>query len=880
MSITNSKTIVDFIYNEAIPLNGKQFEHLKKESADLLLTPLKVMALLIAISGLFAMVFEVRYFAQYSVEIYVTRLIATLIAFIVLVLLFTDFGKNKPLFLVHVLLSVIILSSGYMIYLMPNTLVVNSQIVGLMIFTSALFLSWDVKNQIIIAIYYNIVFASAILLNDHSIYFLPNMYESVLFVIFLSVISVVGSAVNYQLRMKLADKSYRVELSERKFKSIFNNSMEGMFQSSLEGRFLTVNQALVDIFGYISEDELMEIDIRSNLYNDPADRDSLIAELKKETEIKHRRIALLRKDGRKIIVRLNIRLVTDENEVRSYLEGNLQDITERVYSEEKRKKAEEALRLEKEKSDKLAKEATESSIIKSQFLANMSHEIRTPMNGVIGLLSLIETGAYENEEEMKQFVLNAKQSAEILLDIINEILDLSKIESGKMELSDDELNLDDIIDEAVSVLSAKINEKELEISKNIGDNTSLMLIGDTTRLRQIFVNLIGNAVKFTSKGKIEIKLSSEKLDDDFVNLKVSVRDSGIGIPADKINTLFKPFSQVDGSNTRKFGGTGLGLVICKEFINMMGGEISVKSTEGIGSEFNFNVKLKEQKIKDRLSSTSSMKRIYNINDDAKKTNEMITKNIKHFRNNYKILLAEDNFINQKVALRMLKDSGYNVDAVMNGLEAVEALKNKHYDLVLMDVQMPEMDGFTATQHIRKLGGKYLELPIIAITAHALMGDKERCLDAGMNDYLSKPIERQKVTKIIDQWLKIEQNVTPVKSDQIRSKDLIFDFSHLEKMSLGDKDFQKDLISGYISDMEERYENLVKLIHDNNIEKSIDEAHTIKGASYTVGAKKVGDEALGIELSGKQNDIPSAISRLTDLKNAIAQTKKFLSGIIG
>lgn len=233
----NSKTVVDFIYNESVPLSKREYENLKKESNELLLTPLKVMALLIALSGLFAMVFEVRYFSTYSVEIYLTRLIATLISFCVLVALNTKWGKKKPLILVHLLLSVIIISSGYMIYLMPKTLVVNAQIVGLMIFTSALFLSWDVKNQIIIAIYYNMVFASAILLNDKSIYFLPNMYESVLFVLFLSVVSVVGSAVNYRLRMQLAERSYHVELSEKKFHSIFENSAEGMFQSSLKEGF-------------------------------------------------------------------------------------------------------------------------------------------------------------------------------------------------------------------------------------------------------------------------------------------------------------------------------------------------------------------------------------------------------------------------------------------------------------------------------------------------------------------------------------------------------------------------------------------------------------------------------------------------------------------
>lgn len=253
-----SKSVVEYIYNDDIEFSAREYEHLRRESQSLLQTPVKVMALLIAIAGLFAMVFEVHYFNQYAVQVYVTRLVATLIAFAVLVLMNTDWGIKRPVYMVHILLMVIIFSSGYMIYLMPTTLVVNAQIVGLMIFTSALFLSWDVKDQIIVAIYYNLVFASAILLNDHAIYFLPNMYESVIFVLFLSVISVVGSAVNFKLRMQLAERSYRIDLSEQKFHSIVDNSTEGVFQSSPVGKFLTVNPALVKILGYESKEEVFK----------------------------------------------------------------------------------------------------------------------------------------------------------------------------------------------------------------------------------------------------------------------------------------------------------------------------------------------------------------------------------------------------------------------------------------------------------------------------------------------------------------------------------------------------------------------------------------------------------------------------------------------
>ena len=476
MANIENKTVLDFIYNNHLPFKGERYEYVKKVTVDVLVTPLKVMALLIAVSGIFAMIFEVRYFSQYSIQIYITRLIATIASFVILVFLNRKEGIKNPVLMVHLLLLVIIISSGYMIYLIPKTIIVNSHIVGLMIFTSALFLSWEVKNQIIVSIYYNIVFAAAILFNDGSIYFLPNMYESVIFVLFLSLISVIGSAVNFRLRMQLAENSFRIELSESKYRSIFDNSLEGIFQSSPDGRFLTVNTSLSEILGY-SKEELVKLNIGRDIYKNPTDREVLLKKLEEKKELKDYQLSLKKKDGSEVIVRLNDRLVSDPESSNYYFEGNLQDITVQVIAEINKQKAEQELRDEKLRSDILAKEALQSSLIKSQFLANMSHEIRTPMNGIIGFLTLIEMEAHKNKEELKQFALSAKRSAEALLDIINDILDVSKIESGKMQLVNSNFNLGDVIDESVSILSTKIKEKNLTISKEIEENTHLLQIG-------------------------------------------------------------------------------------------------------------------------------------------------------------------------------------------------------------------------------------------------------------------------------------------------------------------------------------------------------------------------------------------------------------------
>ncbi len=875
------KYALDIFNPLKFPFSTSKIEYLKRETNDFLTTPLKIISFLIAISGLFAMVFEVKYLAAYSLNIYITRLLSTLIAFIILILTYTHIGNKKSIFLVHVLLLVIIASSAYMIYLMPKTLVINSQIVGLMIFTSALFLSWEIKNQILVAIYYNLVFAFAILLNDHSIYFLPNMYESVLFVIFLSIMSVIGSAVNYRLRLQLAEKSFNIEKSEKKFRSIFDNSFEGIFQSTIEGKFITVNPALIKLLGYETKEELMNLDIKNDVFKYTEERDIILKKLKENGEIRNYRLVLKRKDGSDVIVKLNDRLAVDGVDSQIYFEGNIQDISNQVIAEKKRVEVEKELRDEKAKLDKLAQEAIRANEIKSQFLANMSHEIRTPMNGIIGYLTLVEQGAYQSKDEMNQFVFSAKQSAESLLEIINDILDLSKIESGKIELEEKSFSLNNIIDNAISLLSIKIKEKGLRILKDIQINSSFDLIGDPTKIRQIYINLISNAIKFTDKGEIVIHVETQKCEGKKMKIYSYIQDSGVGIPKDKQITLFKPFSQVDSSYTRKYGGTGLGLVICKEYINMMGGDINLESEEGKGSTFKFTLNLKAQDKITGFNVSTSFDRVYNLGSEKMQIkneinpNELEDDELKVKRSKQKLLLAEDNIINQKVAIKLLNNAGYYVEAVDNGLKAVNAVKNDSYSLVLMDIQMPEMDGLTASSEIRKLKNEKKDIPIIAITAHALAGDKEKCLSMGMNDYITKPIIANKLIGAIDRLLGIKEDKVLLKENK-KMETKIFDFEHLDKISMGDTAFQKDILSTYIEDVEKRTQKLEASFYQKDFQKLTKEAHTVKGASYSVGATRIGDEALAIEISCKHNDIVNLDLRIKNIKKAVSETTEIIN----
>ena len=871
-------SLLNFLTDPSNLFDPKKYSYIKKESEEYLIIPLKVITLLIAISGLFSMVFEVRYYSEYSLQVYVTRLLATLIAFVILVILNTKHALKNPVILVHTLLLSIIVSTGYMIFLMPDTLIVNSQIVGLMIFTSALFLSWEVKNQIIVAIYYNIVFASAILINENQIYFLPNLFESVIFVLFLSVISVVGSAVNFKLRSELAEKSFRINVSEKKYRNIIENSPQGIFQTTFDGKFITVNRALIHMLGYNSLDEIKALNIEKNIYYYPEEREKLISLLEKKGSITNYNLSLKKKDGTKIVVLLNDRIVKDEETNKYFFEGNIQDITGRIDLEEERAITQEQLKLEKLKSDQLALEAVKSNEIKSQFLANMSHEIRTPMNGILGFLNLIQQGSYNSKEELNDYVSSAKASGESLLGLLNDILDFSKIEAGKFELEETNFNLNHVIKEAVSTVITRANEKGLRINVDIDFSTPLNLLGDASRLRQIIINLLSNAVKFTETGEIKIGITSERMEEHKIKLNAFVKDSGIGIPAEKKRLLFEPFSQLDGTHSRKFGGTGLGLAITKQLVQMMNGEINVESEENNGSTFSFNIILGVQKklsfitaLKTKQTKSISAEHKEISVPDSKMEVNISEEELKRARGEYQIILAEDNPVNQKVALKIISDAGFNIEAVENGLEALKAVQLKEYDLILMDIQMPEMDGYTATQKIRELPGNVARTPIIAMTAHALLGDRDKCIEAGMDDYVSKPIKPKDLIKLLDTWLKVNmKEELPVR--EIEEVVQIFDKEHFSSVSMDNEEFQKELLQTYISDINLRIAKLDDYIRNDKMNLIVNESHAIKGASYSIGAKLMGDEAKEIETNAKAGDNTKAVVKINALKKAFELTK--------
>ncbi|OWP64208.1 PAS domain S-box protein [Hymenobacter amundsenii] len=640
-------------------------------------------------------------------------------------------------------------------------------------------------------------------------------------------------------------KRSQLELAaqEEKFRAIFESFQDVYYRTDHQGLITLLSPSVSDMLGYQPEEVLGHF--IGDYYINPQERDNLLRQVQEHGEARNFELAMRHKQGHAVSVLVNARRLagsSPDDSSTNGTEGIGRDITGLKQMQDDLRRAKEAAEL--------ALEA------KTLFLANMSHELRTPMNGIIGMIDLLHQTV--SSEEQEEYVDTLRKSSDALLAILNDILDLSKIQAGKLQLNEVGIDLHYTLDKIYSLFSNRANQKRLRFTYHITPHTPRFIITDETRLLQILSNLTSNAIKFTAQGTVNIVVSSSVADENEHVIRFAVQDSGIGISPDDEKLLFTNFTQLDTTPTKAFGGTGLGLAISKQLSDMLGGEIGVYSNVGEGSTFWFTIRCQvahneAQIVQERLTA-------------RERPQEVV-----RFESTPRVLLVDDNPINQQVASRLLDKLGCDVVVASDGFEAISRAiaPDTQYDLIFMDIQMPEMDGVTAMHEIRRRLGTICP-PIVAMTAYSMKEDAERFVQEGMDDYISKPVKSQDLYAVMRRWtigepgpedLPVTEATVAIPAPEAlapaptpapaeaaaTSSAAIIDLAILEQLrQLGGGEFAAQLYADFEQEADQVLSEAAKLVTEGQYAQILPHLHQLKGTSFTLGIREVAESAQALE----------------------------------
>jgi len=668
---------------------------------------------------------------------------------------------------------------------------------------------------------------------------------------------------NYKLRVfnrVLANEINRRRENEKKYMDLTNLLPQMVFETDIFCDITYINQFGKTLTGYNIQSG------KINLYEliDPEDKKAAEENIRNAIQLKnltHGEYRFIRQDRSRVPVILYISPIFREGEFTG-TRCIAVDISDR-------KKVEEELKS--------------VSNAKSEFLANMSHEIRTPMNGVIGLTGLLMKTSLTDEQQ--NYLDKIEYSAQSLLRIINDILDYSKIEAGKLDIENIPISIEELLNTVLNVIKIQARDKKLKIEYRIAEDIPSDVTGDQLRIEQVLINLLSNAVKFTDKGEILLSVMKGDFEaEDKIGLIFSVTDTGIGISDEDQKRLFSPFTQVDSSTTRKFGGTGLGLVITRKLITLMGGSMKLESTPGKGSCFSFSIivnksdNVRGSRIEsDRRTEYHELSANNRIEKKSDKLTSLPEQNIKP-GSGYSVLLVEDNEINQLVLKELINKTGVNIDVAVNGLEGIKLIEKNNYNLVFMDIQMPVLDGYESARMIRKMG---LEIPVIAVTAHALTVEKEKCIDAGMNDYISKPVDPSVLYEKLFFWLGADSDESIRRLNCGNADETILP-EHIKGINItsglkqvgGNKRLYLKLLKRFYERLSDGMQIIDEFIKYEEWDQIKIFVHSMKGIAGTIGCEKLFTAAKKVETTDLFNK-HKKISIINDFKKVLSSQKSYL-----